>query len=423
MAQYSEQSLIASVLRDNAVWWEICGIVKASDFAVPEHAIAFDLIGRELETKKSIDVIMLCEINPSLELSYFGGLVKNQTTTKNAVYYAKQVRANSIRRTVHNLVIEAGNAAMDSTKDIVEIITSLQTDLEGLVSDDGATVLAFDDVLRKAIAHSDEMRRLKREKKILYPTTGIPAIDRRTGGIYGPRLWAIAARPGNGKSALAQQIAINVAKQGYPVSMCSLEMGDEEHGHRALAYMLQVNNTALAQGDNGVMDAAKKAMERVNVRGLPIHLDTQTFSLGGVISRLTELHRKYKTCLGIVDHIGLIETDDKKSRNDQMGEISRALKKLCKRLNMPVFALCQLNRAMERENRRPQLSDLRDSGNIEQDIDNALFLHAKDMSQDGNREIDMGFLKHRGGRMGWFPEAFRFDGATQTIREISHVHE
>jgi replicative DNA helicase len=118
-----------------------------------------------------------------------------------------------------------------------------------------------------------------------------------------------------------------------------------------------------------------------------------------------------------VDHIGLVEAEGG-TANERLGLVSRSLKKLAKRLEIPIIACSQLNRRSAVENRKPQLADLRDSGNIEQDADVAIFLHSDDESENGPTRIEIGVLKSRYGRKGWLPQRFEFDGRTQRFCEV-----
>jgi len=156
---------------------------------------------------------------------------------------------------------------------------------------------------------------------------------------------------------------------------------------------------------------------------LPIHLDTDTYTLGGIVARLAEWKNQHGIKLGIVDHLGLIEGGDSKSRNDWLGQVSRRLKKAAKQLNMPILAISQLNRQVEQTKRRPVLADLRDSGNIEQDADACIFLHVEANTEDGanGSPIEIGLLKNRMGRKGWLSERFAFDGRSQQLREVRYT--
>ena len=227
-----------------------------------------------------------------------------------------------------------------------------------------------------------------------------------------------AGRPGVGKSALKLQIAIGAALQGRGVGIVSLEMGDAEIGFRALANAVRVNGTALSRGDPEESDRLKRHVggeELRRLRDAPLWFDFNAATLPEVVSRITAWCRTRKIVLAIVDHIGLIDASGYTTRNDQLGAISRALKRLAMRLSIPILALSQLNRAVERDGRRPTLADLRDSGNLEQDADVVLMLHARD---EAGVEVDVGILKNRSGPKGWLRNSLRFSGREQRFIEV-----
>jgi replicative DNA helicase len=197
----------------------------------------------------------------------------------------------------------------------------------------------------------------------------------------------------------------------------SLEMPYHEIGTRAFAHLCEVNGTAFALADPGVTQRVRSQLAHLDIN-LPIWCDDQTYSLGGIVSRITEWRRKYGIHFAVVDHIGLVETRGYNSRNEELGAVTRELKKLTKRLGIPVVAVSQLNRDVERHKRLPMLADLRDSGNIEQDADVVLMLHAAE-SDELRQEVpvELGLLKNRGGKKGWLKERFLFDSAQQHFRE------
>jgi replicative DNA helicase len=292
--------------------------------------------------------------------------------------------------------------------------------LESVTATNSGGSLSFSEAFAKALEYIDDSAEAKRKGGVVGVPTGLPEIDARTGGLQQRRLIILAARPSIGKTMLANQIALMAASKGFPVGICSLEMGAEELTIRAMANRYRLNASALSFGDEGELTKLSRAIGDKSIADLPIHLDTDTTSLGGIQARLSEWKRQHDISLGIVDHIGLVEGGDNKSRNDWLGTVSRTLKVTAKRLNIPILAVSQLNRTVEKEKRRPVLSDLRDSGNVEQDCDIALFLHVEPDAVPGvnGTPMEIGLLKNRMGRRGWINERFAFDGRTQTIREV-----
>ena len=186
------------------------------------------------------------------------------------------------------------------------------------------------------------------------------------------------------------------------------------------AYHAGANFTRLMRGRSDALDRMVSAWRNDQPGAWPLHLDVDTYGLAGIEARITSWKRRHGIRFAIVDHIGLVEVEGDKSPYDRVSLVSRRLKKLAKRLNIAIIAVAQLNRALEKERRKPTLADLRDSGNIEQDIDVGMFLHVDPDDMDAQPvPVQLGFLKNRTGRRGWQREALMFDGASQTFREQS----
>ena len=173
-------------------------------------------------------------------------------------------------------------------------------------------------------------------------TWGLPALDRRTGGIWGEKLIVVAGRPSVGKTAFA----LNAALSGRAkVGIISLEMGTDELGIRSIANLLDVNGTALSFADPHTLETTNQRAQNRTINDRNIWVDDSTYGLNQIVSRITEWRRKHDIDYAIVDHIGLIEGNNGHTRNDWLGDVSRTLKKTAKRLEMPIIALSQLNRA------------------------------------------------------------------------------
>ena len=254
--------------------------------------------------------------------------------------------------------------------------------------------------------------------------TGIPVIDGALGGLCPTRLSVLAARPSIGKTAIALQISVNAARNGVPGGICSLEMGASELGARMNAYHSQANFTRLLRGRDDALGRMVSSWQHDQPKTWPLHIDTDTYGLSGIEARITSWKRRHGIQFAIVDHIGLVEVEGDKSAYDRVSLVSRRLKKLAKRLDIAIIAVAQLNRALEKERRKPTLADLRDSGNIEQDIDIGVFLHVDPQDADAQPvPVQIGFLKNRTGRRGWQKHPLMFDGQTQTFREQAVGYE
>lgn len=248
--------------------------------------------------------------------------------------------------------------------------------------------------------------------------TQIPALDSMLGGGLKPgKQIIIAARPSVGKSSLAQQICLNVARQGHAAALFSMEMGCEELTDRAVANIGRVPLDGIATGklDGDQWSRVSDAIE--GVRDLPLFLDEQpAMSLGDIVSKARALKRKHNLKLLAIDYLQLCASGKAgDSRHHQIEEISRGLKSLAKQLDITIITLSQLNREVEkRTSGRPVLSDLKESGAIEEDADAVLMLWRHQVGQ-GSNVIGCAVPKNRQGRVGEF--ALHFEGAYQRWTE------
>ena len=240
--------------------------------------------------------------------------------------------------------------------------------------------------------------------------TGYDGLDRLTGGMSGGQMITLAARPGVGKTTFATNVAYNVARNGYHVALFSLEMGEREMLSKFIARDAQVDMFRLRRGcaEPGDFGKIHRGVERV--RQLPIYLNAGSKMGATLIERdCARLKASGRIDLAIIDYIQLCWTPpSKKQRYERIGDLSRAFKALARKLGIPVLVLAQLNRDVEhREQQRPRMSDLRDSGDIEQDSDMIWFLYEQALS------TSLLVAKNRGGSTG--ETAFQFHKATETF--------
>jgi len=418
----AEKNVIGGILQDSGLLPLISGLVGESDFFDEKHRHIFRSILDLDASDKPIDVVTVAEWleeNSLLDesgLRYLAGLYDGTAGTSNIKSYAKIVRDRARKRELVRVCQSALQTLESPTgKSIDEIITETQTAIDELLNQAGGEYKNWVDVLVSADQSIQDAATRKKEGRSIGIPTGLPALDNRTGGLIKKRLTILAARPSLGKTALAQQITLYAAAYDYKIGICTLETYADELGIRSYANSLQVNGTALTFGDSSAIEEYSKRLAGSNITKYQIWVDDSTYTLGGIVSRAHEWKHKHGIDLLVVDHIGLVEVD-MDTANARLGKVTRALKKLSKRLDISVLALCQLNRSAEKENRRPRLSDLRDSGNIEQDCDVAIFLHSDDDSE-GAIQMEIGTLKTRYGKKGWLPQVFHFDGRTQRFTE------
>ncbi len=421
----SEQSVLGGLMLENAAWDQIGNLVSASDFSSTKHQVIFETLCAMSVQGLPCDVVTVMEamkkagtLEQAGGLAYLGQLAKDTPSTANIKAYAKIVREYANRRRLVKLCEEAVTASRN--EDSKHVAAQLATGIEQISLSNMGEAKSFGEVIRAAFGSIEEALERRSKGGLAGVPWGIPALDHKTGGLCAPRLIGIAARPSIGKTAMANQVALYAASHGHPGLMMSLEMDDAELGTRAISHKCRKHFSKLAFGDQSEIDGIGLITGDKGLADLKLWVDDNTFTLDGIVSRISEYRRKHKIQFAIIDYLGLIEVEGSFGTNDErIGHATRTLKKLCKRLDMPIVILIQLNRGMEKENRKPRLSDLRDSGNIEQDLDVALFLHAAPDQDTSATMVQLGLLKNRNGRKGWLLEKFEFDGQYQTFRELS----
>jgi len=247
--------------------------------------------------------------------------------------------------------------------------------------------------------------------------SGLKALDYNLRNLTGGRLIVIAARPGQGKSALAIQIMANAICKEKKVGYISLEMGKNEIISRMMANKYECNVSELQKGQKSTVMDLMTSYSKNPFPANHLFLNDSLFKLSAINRKIREWEQEGIELL-IVDHIGLIDSEIDSTRNDQLGKISRTLKQLTQQLQIPIIALSQLNRASENEKRKPMLSDLRDSGNIEQDADAVIMFYQQTVTNDGIKIFDLGLLKNRAGITDWLGPRFAFNGCIQRFSEL-----
>jgi replicative DNA helicase len=303
-------------------------------------------------------------------------------------------------------------AASSSTGDAEEKVNAIEQAIERYRTTGEAISLSFSELLSQTVDFLE--RTFDGDVGI---KTGLPCLDKQIGGLQKGRLIVVAARPACGKTALTLQMALNAAKNGHPVGICSLEMSAHELGVRSMAQSYRINVSKLFNADGMAIERVAQSMATHPLSNWPVHFNVDQYSLPEVTNQIRIWKKRDNIELVVVDHIGLIEYSEAKSANERIGMITRTLKKLAKELNIPIIAVSQLNRDNTKAGRLPILSDLRDSGAIEQDANVCIFIHKDD---DGISEpkYALGALKNREGPAGWINQQIGFNGEHQIFFEM-----
>lgn len=391
----SERGVLGSIMFMNEAIDEVGAILNKDDFYSDAHQkIYSSMIGMYERGIRGIDAITLCEdlVRKGLYedvggAAYIAQIIECVPHAAHVLYYAGIVLEASRKRKVIYGCTDAMRHAFDGympSDEIVGILDSLVLRLQGLTGKDISTI----DEAVTAFEKEEQ------NPSAAYPT-GVSGIDRmlKRGGLRETHLIVVAARPSGGKSALAGQFSRYSAQRGVPSLIVSLEMAKEEMAERYI-----------------------EVVDRKALRGLPIYFAESAFSIDRIRQVIRLSVRKHKIKFVFVDYLQLVDaTDQRKSRDQQIAEVSRGLKLLAKQLSIPIVVGCQLNRGSEKENRKPQLRDLRESGAIEQDADVVMLIHHEEDSPASEIII----AKQRGGSTGIVPVVFNRNKTVFTDRDPS----
>lgn len=412
-APEAEHAAIGCVLIDNRSFDR--ANLPAEAFFDGRHRVIWQAIERLTAARKPADIITVFEfLRASGEAENAGGLTYLQelgqcvASARSVQAYAEAIRDKAAQRSLRAALIE-GLQAIDGEGSATDKIAAVTASLSAMQrSTVRSAPRALSEIMMGRTEHYENLSSGKHSSGI---KTGIQALDAALGGGLKPgKLVIVAARPGVGKSSLSQQFAIRSAEDGHPVLFLSQEMEAEELADRGVANMGRVNFSATQTGRFNDGDWARVVDAVEAVQRLPIYVDDQP-SL-----RLSDIRAKAQVVPGIklliVDYLQLCASTRKDgNRNNEIEEISRGLKEIAKTLHIPVIALSQLSRDVERRtNGEPVLSDLRDSGAIEQDADAVIFLWR--IRDDGDSAlIGCKLDKNRGGLKARF--GLHFEGAVQ----------
>jgi replicative DNA helicase len=437
----AEQAVLGAVLADNGAWHQLADFLRPEAFADPLHGRLWQGIGRMIGRGQNASPVSLQAFAQRdadmLKAGGAGYLVKLANASVHAV------DAVDMGRIVHELhlrrqAIEAAQAVIDGAHDgdaalnpmagIAEAAARLG-DLADSAAPD-ATCKPFGAVVERVLGTADAI--YKRGGGLSGMSTGYPTLDGMLGGLHPGELTILAARPAMGKSALALGIGANVAGAGTPAGFFSLEMSAEQLGARLVSEVAGVPGHKIRQGTMSAAEIERYMRAGDARKSLPLFIDDAgSLTIAALRARAARMKRTHGVGLVIVDYLQLLSGADRRDgRTQEVSEITRGLKALAKELHCPVLALSQLSRAVEqRTDKRPMLSDLRESGSIEQDADAVAFIYREEYYAErsdragspdhiaamGQAEIIV--AKQRHGPTGTV--RLRFDGALVRFSDIA----
>jgi replicative DNA helicase len=396
----AEQALLGAILGNNLVFDKVNEILRPEHFADAVHGRIYEAIGKLVQRGQIANLLTLKNIfdqDPGLADAgggkYLERLASSLVTIVNAEDYARTIHDLHIRRELIDLGEEVVNEAygFDADETASDQIERAEQKLYGL-SETGLSetgLRPFEESLTKAIDIAAAA--YKRDSHVTGVTTGLTDLDRMLGGLHPSDLVILAGRPSMGKTALATNMAFNAAqafhesggKDGGKVAIFSLEMSSEQLATRILAQQTGISSDRIRRGEIRTDDFTLFSAVLTDLQHFPFFIDdTPAITISTLRTRARRLKRQHGLGLIMVDYLQLMRPSSI-NRNDnrvqEISEITRGLKAIAKELNVPVLALSQLSRAVEqRDDKRPQLADLRESGSIEQDADVVMFIYRED---------------------------------------------
>ncbi|WP_243831555.1 MULTISPECIES: replicative DNA helicase [Parasaccharibacter] len=437
----AEQALLGAILTNNKAYESVSDFLHPSHFADAVNAHIYEMITQRIERnggKGGVDIITMrgdFEASPILAAAggadYVAKLLNAMVGIVNARDYGKVIHDCWVRRQLIGIGTDIVNNAHGARPDLdgPEQISASEEALFNLATDKGQEggFLVFSQALKKALDIADQA--YQHTGDIVGLTSGLRDFDKKTGGLHPSDLLILAGRPAMGKTALATKIAFSAAQsllreaeeKGEPprgsVAIFSLEMSSEQLAARILSEQAEVSGERIRRGDVGPKEFDRFVRVATELQRLPLHIDdTPAISLSAMRTRCRRLARTHGLNLVVVDYLQLMRPaigTRPDSRVLEISMITQGLKAIAKELEVPVIALSQLSRQVEsRDDKRPMLSDLRESGSIEQDADAVMFVYR-----------DEYYLQQRKPKEASFPSPDKYQIALEEWqRKMSLVH-
>ena len=421
----AEQSILGALLIDRNALSEVSGRLRADAFYLEKHKEIYEAIMALYEESQPVDIVTLSDalakrgtLEKVGDVDYIAHLSNSVLTTANVDNYVSIIEDKALLR---NLITESSkivDLGYQGTMEGTEVLSLAEKSIFDIAQGLNRTGLeAINSLLDKTFTKLEELCMNKGD------LTGVPSgfidLDRKTSGFQNSDLILVAARPAMGKTSFVLNIAVNAALRGFPVAIFSLEMSRTQLVNRILALESMVELEKMRTGKLDSEDWKKIGYSLGPLSRSPIYIDdnasTNTMEM---MSKLRKLKLEKGLGLVIIDYLQLMESRKKSdNRQQEISEISRSLKIMAKELNVPIIALSQLSRAPEqRADHRPILSDMRESGAIEQDADMVMFLYRDDYYNEESEKrniVEVIIAKHRNGSTGtielaWLPEYTKF---------------
>ena len=435
----AEMAVLGVAFIDKNATSKICEELSADMFYSDQNKKIFEAIKSMYETKTPIDITTITdELDKKKNLSAIGGIeylsevIDSVATTSNLDYYIKIVKDNAIARYLIDTANNIATDAYDYSDDITKLLDKAEMNILDVVKSRRTSEFStINDVLKRAREQLDFLAKNKSALSGL--STGFKVLDRATTGFHGGEVIIIAARPGMGKTAFALNIAVGAAKSTTKaVAIFNLEMPAEQLVNRMISAKGAIEGRKLQTGQLMPNDWNRYNEAVAELGSTNIYIeDNASITASDIRAKCRRLAQSPEGLgLVVIDYLQLVTLGGKRpdSRQQEVQEISRSLKLMALELNVPVIALAQLNRASEKSKTEPMLSDLRESGSIEQDADIVMFINREDyykakeeLGKNINSITDIIIAKHRKGGVGKFQ--LMFQPTIMNFTEIAEVKE
>ena len=432
----AEKSVLGALLVSPDAILDVINIIKPDDFYRKDHQTIYEAMLELFDRNQTIDVITVSNIlqqNMSIEniggIQYLGSLAEEVPLAANAAQYAKIVAEKSTQRRLIKCAQDIAKNAYEPEGDVTKSVEfAEQSVLDVLQNRAARSYVTIGDVIPAVL---DNIEKASKTSGLVGIPSGFYDLDKMTNGFQNSNLVVIAGRPGAGKTAFMLNIARHVAVDEHlPVAIFNLEMSKEELATRILSTQSNIESKKLKTGQLEEADWIDLGSGADSLMNVPIYIDDATEnSIQAIRSKARKLKMERDIKLIVIDYLQLMSGKAKtENRATEVAEVTRGLKVLAKELNVPVLVGSQLNRESEkRADKRPQLSELRESGSIEQDADLVILMHrnmnetkeGEENQATGKNIAELNIAKQRNGETG--PINLYFEAEKMTFKNISYL--
>lgn len=394
--------------------------VRDSDFVDPQARKVFETIGEQVRKGEPCDAVTVAERLPNdwhLSIMQMSEAALDLVgSIGESLHFARMVQRGARRRQIREL-LEESLTRIDAGEDIDLIAEEVSQTADATYHHREITP-SLSKLLMGSAESIQNAYNLQREQGFVGESYTLPEMDARLGGLYGTMLVVLGARTSVGKSTFAWQMALEAARNGSAVGIIDTEMGAIRCGVRIMAYYYGLNNTALRLGKEEVVKALWEKSGDTPIHNYPLHVECNTRDLYSIMGQIGRWKREFGIKFAVVDYLQKIDVPHVSSPFEARGVVTKELQRQSQQLDIPIVLVSQFNRSIDKENRPPVLSDLRESGNIEQDADLVIAMHGKlDADQFGNRDLEIHILKAKDARTGKLPFKFTLNGPTYHIEQ------